>query len=364
MSCAVANAARVSPSRKSAGERLARRERDRVQQAVEAAPLRLRSASNSASICASAVTSQRQHRRRAELGRELDDPIAQVVVDIGERELRAFALARARDAVGDRAVRQQPGDQDLAVGEQAHRRACASEQRRGLHEHAAGDDVVRRRSASAARPRCPRRPAPPRLSMPPSPIRTPRSRATSSPRPSLFAFITGMSCVGGRRDPGAAHGGPAENPFGELQLRFSWKTTRYVPERHAAELDLHDQELAGLAHAHHAVRRRADAAQARLRRRAPRATGAARLRSRLNQRRGSHDGDVLHAVASTRGDDERSRESTSATWAAWIRASLANRIIGDANRAGQPVRNHAPIIARSARALRRDSPGGSRCKSL
>jgi hypothetical protein len=62
----------------------------------------------------------RQHRAGAEIGRELDDAVLEAVVDVGERERRAFALARARDAVRDRAVRQHARDEDPAVGEETH----------------------------------------------------------------------------------------------------------------------------------------------------------------------------------------------------------------------------------------------------
>ena len=61
-----------------------------------------------------------QDGARAEVGGELDHPVLQVVVDVGERQRGAFALAGAGDAVGDGPVRQHTGDEDPAIGEKAH----------------------------------------------------------------------------------------------------------------------------------------------------------------------------------------------------------------------------------------------------
>ena len=94
-----------------------------------------------------------EERRRPELGGDLRDALLELVVHVGERERGAFALARLRDAVGDRAIRQDARDQDLLAGEKAHRdsgggpwsgirKKARSEERRHDADHAARDPVV------------------------------------------------------------------------------------------------------------------------------------------------------------------------------------------------------------------------------
>jgi len=111
------------PFEKIAAERFARRERDGVQQAVEPAPFAFQRFEQRRDVVVARHVAA-QDRRGAEFRGKLDHAILQVVVDVGERERGAFALARARHAMGDRAVRQHAGDQDLAVGQQSHRDSC------------------------------------------------------------------------------------------------------------------------------------------------------------------------------------------------------------------------------------------------
>ena len=48
---------------------------------------------------------------RAELGRELGDAVLEALALVAERQFGPFAVAGTGDAVGDRAVIQNPGDQ-------------------------------------------------------------------------------------------------------------------------------------------------------------------------------------------------------------------------------------------------------------
>jgi hypothetical protein len=63
---------------------------------------------------------RRNDTRTCEIRRELDDAILEVIVDVRERERGALTLTGARDAVGDGPVRQDTGDEDLAVGQKTH----------------------------------------------------------------------------------------------------------------------------------------------------------------------------------------------------------------------------------------------------
>ena len=84
MFCAVANAGRGQVFQKIAGERLARRERDRVQQAVERSPLGLQRREQRIDVVVFRdVTGE--DRRAPELGGDLHDAVLELVVDIGER---------------------------------------------------------------------------------------------------------------------------------------------------------------------------------------------------------------------------------------------------------------------------------------
>ena len=74
----------------------------------------------SPSIWASSATSQSKTRVRAELGGEFGDPLLEALALVAEGELRAFAAAGPGDAVGDRAVRQDAGDEEALAGEKSH----------------------------------------------------------------------------------------------------------------------------------------------------------------------------------------------------------------------------------------------------
>ena len=122
MSCAVANAVAREALEVIAGQGLARREGDRMQEAVEAAPLGAEGGEQAVDVVVPGDVAA-QDRRRSELAGDLHDAVLEIVVDVGERELRAFASTGARDPVRDRAVRENAGDQDLLVGEKAHGRS-------------------------------------------------------------------------------------------------------------------------------------------------------------------------------------------------------------------------------------------------
>ena len=104
---------------KIAGERLARRIRDRMQQSVEPAPFGPERGEQRVDLAVAADVAGK-HRNRPELGRDLHDAVLEIVVDVGECEGRTLALARPRDAIGDRAVRQDPRDQNLLVLQKTH----------------------------------------------------------------------------------------------------------------------------------------------------------------------------------------------------------------------------------------------------
>ena len=62
-----------------------------------------------------------QRRFRAQLARHLLGPLAKALVLVGQRDLGAFAPGDFRDAVGDGAIGEEPGDEDVLAGEQRHR---------------------------------------------------------------------------------------------------------------------------------------------------------------------------------------------------------------------------------------------------
>jgi len=55
-----------------------------------------------------------------EFGSEFLDAVFEAFVLVGERQLGAFAVAGLGNAVGNGMLGQQPGDQNLLVGEKAH----------------------------------------------------------------------------------------------------------------------------------------------------------------------------------------------------------------------------------------------------
>ena len=95
------------------------------------------SSANIASIWASLGDVAVEDQRRAELGGELGDALLEALALVAEGELGAFAAAGLGDAVGDRAVREDAGDEEALAGEKSHggvfaRRRC------GRFWHAAG----------------------------------------------------------------------------------------------------------------------------------------------------------------------------------------------------------------------------------
>ena len=210
-----------------AGERLARRERDGMQQPVEAAPFGAQRGEERGHVVVLRHVA-RQHRHRPEFRGDPDDALLEVVVDIGEGERRALALAGLRDAVGDRAIGQNARDQNLLAGEKAHRDSA-----RWPVDGLRGRMSLRRSSGSA-------------------PITPHATRSFGTPgdgieRPGLarmkhdrLAFDARRSVQGESRNPlrqrrralfprcgwerltgavapGNTKGGPAENPFGDVQ---------------------------------------------------------------------------------------------------------------------------------------------------
>ncbi len=92
------------PVEQVAAERLARREGDRVHDAVEPVPLLSRAAANSASISSSLATSQGSIGVAPNSCASCVTRSRDILVLVGEGERRALALQRLGDAVGDRAV--------------------------------------------------------------------------------------------------------------------------------------------------------------------------------------------------------------------------------------------------------------------
>ena len=63
--------------------------------------------------------------------RELADALLEALPLVAEGELGAFATAGLGDAVGDRPVRKDPGDQEAFAGEKSHARRPGGRRRRG-----------------------------------------------------------------------------------------------------------------------------------------------------------------------------------------------------------------------------------------
>ena len=58
------------------------------------------------------------------------DALLQLVVDVGEGELRPLAMHRLRDAPGDRAIGGDAHDERALAGEKSHSAVPASERRK------------------------------------------------------------------------------------------------------------------------------------------------------------------------------------------------------------------------------------------
>ena len=105
---------------KIAGDGFARCERQGVHQAVEAVPMFSQLLKQLGDLgIARDFAGQRGHR--TQLLRHVLGAIAEALVLVGESNLRAFAPRRLGNAVGDRAVGEEAGDEDALAGEQGHR---------------------------------------------------------------------------------------------------------------------------------------------------------------------------------------------------------------------------------------------------
>ena len=150
MSCAIAKLSRVSPSRNSPGERLARREADRVHDDVEAVPV-LAELGEQVLDLRVAGDVARQHDVRAERVRGFVDAILELVVDVRERKLGAFAMHRVGDAPGDRAVIEHAGDQRALAVQEAHESSGNDVDETASLTRAATQSAARRRRAGDRR---------------------------------------------------------------------------------------------------------------------------------------------------------------------------------------------------------------------
>ena len=102
-----------------AGDRLARREADRVHQAVELAPGLAEVGEERIDLLVAADVAV-EGQLGAELPGEVGSSVLETLADIGKCKFRAFPLAGPGDAVGDGPVRQQTGDQDFFALQESH----------------------------------------------------------------------------------------------------------------------------------------------------------------------------------------------------------------------------------------------------
>ena len=86
-----------------AGKRLARGKRDRMQQSVDTAPLAAERAEQRRNLLVLGDVAG-QHGYLTEVGRKFYHAVFELLVDIGERQGCAFALAGARDAIRNRPI--------------------------------------------------------------------------------------------------------------------------------------------------------------------------------------------------------------------------------------------------------------------
>src|SRR6185369_14386513 len=102
-----------------AGDRLARREPDRVDEAVERRPRRAECGEHPLDLGVVGDVAVEDQRRR-ELGGEFRDALLEALALIAERELGTFTVAGARDPVGDRPVGEDAADEKALAGEKSH----------------------------------------------------------------------------------------------------------------------------------------------------------------------------------------------------------------------------------------------------
>ena len=118
MSCAMRKFARHAVE-EVAGDRLARRERDRVHEPVEAIPGLAKLAEQPLDLRVVANVAL-EGELGAELGCVLGNAVFEALALVAERQLGALSPARPRDAVGNRAVVQHAGDQQALAGQESH----------------------------------------------------------------------------------------------------------------------------------------------------------------------------------------------------------------------------------------------------
>ena len=104
-----------------AGQRFARRKRNRMDDAVETVPARAEVGEKFGYFFI-ACDVARQHDVAAEFGRQFQYAVLDAFALVGESESRVFALHRGGDTVGDRAVAEEPGDQYALAGKKSHGR--------------------------------------------------------------------------------------------------------------------------------------------------------------------------------------------------------------------------------------------------
>ena len=103
-------------------ESFARGESDGMHEPVEAAPLGVQIFKQLGDLrFVSDIT--RQHRRRAEVFRQIDHAVFEFLTLIGESQRGTLAVRGARNAISDGAVGQQAGDENFFVLQQGHERS-------------------------------------------------------------------------------------------------------------------------------------------------------------------------------------------------------------------------------------------------
>ncbi|MNK84454.1 hypothetical protein D3C87_1043030 [compost metagenome] len=108
------------PVQEIAGDGFARREADRMHQTVEFFPTLPQRGESRGNLLIAAHVALIDHVGAEFLG-EVADAVLEAFADIGEGQLGALALARGGDAIGDRAVGQQAGDQDPLTCQKSHK---------------------------------------------------------------------------------------------------------------------------------------------------------------------------------------------------------------------------------------------------
>ncbi|SOZ98030.1 ABC transporter, periplasmic substrate-binding protein (fragment) [Cupriavidus taiwanensis] len=103
-----------------AGNRFTRREADRMHQAVKLFPALAQRGKGGGNLLVAADVAF-ENQVAAEFLGKVADPVLEPFADVGEGQFGAFALARRGNAIGDRAVRKQAGDQDPLTCQKSHK---------------------------------------------------------------------------------------------------------------------------------------------------------------------------------------------------------------------------------------------------